>query len=68
MKVTFYFGPRRVTGIRGSGARGKTIVFGLFKRHARGYTEIVPDCSKATLQGIVLGYQKHFRVGHSHNA
>ena len=54
------------------------------------YTEIVPDCSRATLQGIIrgrvdlesvihsdgwrgydglvdLGYQKHFRVQHSHN-
>ena len=61
-----------------------------FKRHDRVYTEIVPDCSKATLQGIIrgrvalesvihsdgwrgydglvdLGYQKHFRVEHSHN-
>lgn len=85
-----YFGPRRIKGVRGRGARGKTIVFGLFKRHDRVYTEIVPDCSKATLQGIIrgrvalesvihsdgwrgydglvdLGYQKHFRVEHSHN-
>lgn len=28
-----YFGARRVRGIRGRGARGKTIVFGLFKRN-----------------------------------
>ena len=29
-----YFGARRVRGLRGRGARGKTIVFGLFKnRH-----------------------------------
>lgn len=85
-----YFGARRVRGIRGRGARGKTIVFGLFKRNDNVYTEIVPDCSRATLQGIIrgrvdlesvihsdgwrgydglvdLGYQKHFRVQHSHN-
>jgi len=50
-----YFGARRVRGIRGRGARGKTIVFGLFKRYGRVYTEIVPDCSRATLQGIIRG-------------
>ena len=50
-----YFGARRVRGVRGRGARGKTIVFGVFKRNERVYTEIVPDCSKATLQGIIRG-------------
>ncbi len=50
-----YFGARRVKGIRGRGARGKTIVFGLYKRNGCVYTEIVPDCSKATLQGIIRG-------------
>ena len=50
-----YFGARRVRGIRGRGARGKTIVFGLFKRQGRVYTEIVPDCSRATLQGVIRG-------------
>ena len=50
-----YFGARRVKGIRGRGARGKTIVFGLFKRNGGVYTEIVPDCSKTTLQGIIRG-------------
>ena len=49
-----YFGARRVGGLRGRGARGKTIVFGLFKRNGRVYTEVVPDCSKATLQGIFV--------------
>lgn len=33
-----YFGARRVRGIRGRGARGKTIVFGLFKRK-----EVAPE-------------------------
>ena len=50
-----YFGARRVRGIGGRGARGKTIVFGLFKRNGHVYTEIVPDCSKTTLQGISRG-------------
>ena len=50
-----YFGARRVRGLRGRGARGKTIVFGLFKRQGKVYTEIVPNCSKVTLQGIIRG-------------
>ncbi len=50
-----YFGPRRVRGKRGRGASGKTIVFGLFKRGGQVYTEIVPDCSKKTLQGVIRG-------------
>ena len=53
-----YFGARRVKGVRGRGAKGKTIVFGLFKRDGRVYTEIVPDCSKITLQGIIRGRVK----------
>jgi transposase len=51
-----YFGAHRVRGKRGRGAYGKTIVFGLLKRHGKVYTEIVPDCSKATLQGIIRGH------------
>ena len=50
-----FFGPRRVKGKRGRGAFGKTIVFGLFKRNGKVYTEIVPNCSKDTLQGIIRG-------------
>jgi len=50
-----YFGPRRVKGRRGRGAFGKTAVFGVFKRNGHVYTEIVPDCRKATLQGIIRG-------------
>ena len=49
------FGPRRVKGTRGRGAYGKTTVFGIFERDGQVYTEIVPDCSKATLQGIIRG-------------
>ena len=39
----------------GRGAYGKTIVFGIFERQGRVYTEIVPDSSKPTLQGIIRG-------------
>ena len=50
-----FFGARRVKGKRGRGALGKTIVFGLYKRQGKVYTEIVPDCSRTTLQGIIRG-------------
>ncbi|MCX5864965.1 MAG: IS1595 family transposase [Deltaproteobacteria bacterium] len=50
-----FFGPRRVKGKRGRGAYGKTIVFGVFKRNGKVYTEIVPDYSKATLQAVIRG-------------
>lgn len=50
-----YFGAKRVKGKRGRGAFGKTAVFGIFKRNGHVYTEIVPDCSKSTLQGIIRG-------------
>ena len=45
-----FFGAQRVKGRRGRGACGKTIVFGIFERQGQVYTEIVPDCSKPTLQ------------------
>ena len=51
-----YFGTKRVRGKRGRGASGKTIVFGLLKREGNVYTEVVPDCSKPTLQGIIRGH------------
>jgi len=50
-----FFGARRVKGKRGRGAYGKTIVFGIFKRNGHVYTEIVPDCSRATLQAVIRG-------------
>ena len=43
-----YFGAKR---IRGRGARGKTIVFGLLKREGKVYTKIVHDVTKTTLRG-----------------
>lgn len=60
-----YFGPRRVRGKRGRGAYGKTIVFGLLKRQGKVYTEIVSDCSKAMLQGIIRGHVEPATIIHS---
>ncbi len=60
-----YFGPRRVRGRRGRGAGRKTIVFGLLKRDAKVYTEVVPDCKKATLQAIIRGRVSADAVIHS---
>ena len=60
-----YFGARRVRGKRGRGARGKTIVFGIYKRNGRVYTEVVPDCKKATLQAIIRGRVSADAVIHS---
>jgi transposase len=48
-----YFGARRVRGIRGRGARGKTIVFGLIKRKGKVYTQIVNNCSARELIPII---------------
>ncbi len=48
-----YFGARRVRGIRGRGARGKQIVFGLIKRKGRVYTQVVKNCSASTLLPII---------------
>jgi transposase-like protein len=50
-----YFGAHRIKGRRGRGAFGKTIVFGIFKRNGTVYTEIVPNCSRRTLQGVIRG-------------
>lgn len=52
-----YFGARRVRGLhiklkRGRGTR-KQPVFGICQRDGRVYTEIVPNCSGATLQTII---------------
>ena len=60
-----FFGPKRVRGKRGRGAGAKTIVFGIFKRKGKVYTEIVSDCSKSTLQGIIRGKVDADTVIHS---
>ena len=48
-----FFGARRVRGIRGRGARGKHIVFGLIKRQGKVYTQVVKNCSASTLLPII---------------
>lgn len=48
-----FFGARRVRGIRGRGARGKHIVFGLIKRKGKVYTQVVKNCSASTLLPII---------------
>jgi len=48
-----YFGARRVRGVRGRGAQGKTPVFGMLKRNDRVYTQIVKNCSVKELMPII---------------
>ena len=60
-----YFGAKRVRGKRGRGASGKTPVFGILQRKGKVYTEIVPDCAKATLQGIIRGKVSPESIIHS---
>ena len=50
-----YFGARRTRGKRGRGAAGKTAVFGMKKRGEKVYTQIVKNCSAATLVPIIKG-------------
>ena len=60
-----YFGRRRVRGKRGRGASGKTIVFGVFKRNGRVYTQIVPNAKRATLRAVIRGRVALASVVHS---
>jgi transposase len=60
-----YFGAKRIKGKRGRGSYGKTIVFGILERSGKVYTEIVPDCSRATLQVILRGKVDVESVVHS---
>ena len=62
-----YFGARRVRGKRGRGASGKQIVFGIYKRNGKVFTEIVPNCQKKTLQAIIRGRVCLNTVIHSDN-
>lgn len=54
-----YFGARRIRGYYGKLKRGrgtlKQPVFGVFERNGRVYTEIIPDCKRATLQAVIKG-------------
>ncbi len=54
-----YFGPSRVLGralprLRGRGTL-KQPVFGIFERQGEVYTEIIQDCSQATLRAVIRG-------------
>lgn len=60
-----YFGARRVKGKRGRGAGSKQIVFGIYKRNGRVYTEIVPNAARKTLQNIIRGRVSLDSVIHS---
>ncbi|MEO6050010.1 MAG: IS1595 family transposase [Pyrinomonadaceae bacterium] len=60
-----YFGAKRVKGKRGRGAGGKTIVFGIYKRNGKVFTEIVPDVARKTLQAIIRGRVSIETVIHS---
>jgi len=50
-----YFGPRRIRGVVGRGARKKTTVFGILQRNSKVYTQIVPNCSRRIIQAIIKG-------------
>ncbi len=63
MNLTLVPSESEVKGV--GGAYGKTIVFGVLKRQGKVYTEIVPDCSKATLQAIIRGHVAPDTVIHS---
>lgn len=50
-----YFGSRHQKGKRGRGAENKHIVFGIYKRNGKVYTEIVKNVKAKTLQAIIKG-------------
>ena len=50
-----YFGARRARGVRGRGARGKTIAFGLPERGGKVYTRTVPDVTRGTSMQVIEG-------------
>jgi transposase len=60
-----YFGAKTIKGKRGRGSYATTIVFGISERNGKAYTEIAPDCSRATLQAIVSGKEEAESVIHS---
>ncbi len=50
-----YFRSRHQKGKRGRGAENKHIVFGIYKRNGKVYTEIVKNVKAKTLQAIIKG-------------
>lgn len=47
-----YVGGRH-PGVRGRGAAGKTVVFGMMQRKGQVMTKVVPDCKRKTLEPII---------------
>jgi transposase-like protein len=60
-----YFGARCLRGKCGHGAGSKQIVFGIYKRNGRVYTEIVSKAARKTLQNIIRGRVSLDSVIHS---
>jgi transposase len=60
-----YFGPRRVRGLRGRGASGKTIVFGIYKRNGYVHTQIIPNVRRTTLRQAITGRIAFESIVHS---
>ena len=48
-----YFGARRIRGLRGRGAYGKTIVFGLKQRKGKVYTQVIKNCSRKVILPLI---------------
>jgi len=61
-----YFGAKRKKGKRGRGAYGKTNEFGIYKCNGRVYTQIVPNCSRASLQEVIKEKVNKDSVIHSY--
>ena len=50
-----HFGAGRARGVRGRGARGEAIVFGLLKRGGKVCTRVVPDVTRGTSTRVIEG-------------
>ena len=48
-----YFGAKRIKGLRGRGAYGKTVVFGLKQRKGKVYTQVVKNCSRTAILPLI---------------
>jgi len=53
-------------GRRGKGAYGKTNEFGIYKCNGRVCTQIVPNCSRASLQAVIKEKVNKDSVIHSY--
>ena len=61
-----YFGAKRKKGKRGRGAYVKTNEFGIYKCNGRFYKQIVPNCSRASLQAVIKEKVNKDSVIHSY--